>query len=215
MHNFIIRVETEQDFALVENLNREAFWNVYKPGCDEHYYAHCLRKHPDFIPELSFVLERNGQIIGSIMYFKTKLVSHEGREKQILSFGPLCVLPEFQRRGYGKQLIDHSCAKAREMGWDTVAIFGNPANYVGRGFVSCKRLGVDMEGFYPTALLVKELIPGTLAGQKWHFVDCDAAECCADLDAVAAFDAQFLPKEKAWMPTQEEFYIYSHSCVVR
>lgn len=215
MNSFTIRLETEKDYRAVENLNREAFWNVYKPGCDEHFYAHNLRNHPDFIPELDFVLEKDGEIIGSIMYYKTTLVSHDGQRKDILSFGPLCILPEYQRCGGGKMLIEHSFAKALDMGYDTVVIFGNPGNYVGRGFVSCKKLGVDMFDSYPTALLVKELVPGVLAGKNWHFIDCNAAECCADTDAVAAFDAAFPPKEKAHRPSQEEFYIYSHSSVVR
>lgn len=216
MENLTIRRETPADYRAVEELTREAFWNVYKPGCDEHYYAHMLRNHPDFVPELDFVLEREGEIIGSIMYTRTRLIGEDGTVKPILSFGPLCVLPRVQRRGGSRVLIEHSFACAREMGYDTVVIFGNPANYVGRGFVSCRKKNVCLfEGVYPSAMLVCELAPGALGDGGWQFVDSDAAECCANLDAVAAFDAGFAPKEKAWRPSQEEFYIYSHSSVVR
>ncbi len=216
MNHLTMRLETEKDHCAVEHLIREAFWNVYKPGCDEHYYAHKLWQHPDFIPELDFVLEKDSRIIGSIMYSKTCLLSEDGQQKDILSFGPLCILPQEQRKSYGRLLIEHSFVRARELAYDTVVIFGNPANYVGRGFVSCKKKAVSMEdGIYPTALPVKELIPDALGGKMWRFIDSDAALCCEDTVAVDAFDAAFPPKEKAWKPSQEEFYIYSHSCVLR
>lgn len=215
-HNYIIRPETENDCREVETLTREAFWNVYKPGCDEHYFVHMMRSHPDFIPELDFVLEMDGRIIANIMYTKSKLIDEAGNEKEIVSFGPICVAPEYQRQGYGKALIEHSFAKAIALGYDTVVIFGNPGNYVSRGFVSCKKKNVCLNGdIYPTAMLVKELVPGALDGRKWYFRESSAAECCGNTAAVAAFDAVFPPKEKAWMPSQEEFYIYSHSRIVR
>ncbi len=216
MNNIIIRNETADDYRAVENLTREAFWNVYQPGCDEHYFVHTMRSHEDFLPELAFVLESDGEILGNIMYTKSRLVSEDGTERPILSFGPLCVRPDCQRKGYGKRLIAHSCARALELGYDTVVIFGNPANYVGSGFVSAKRKGVSLgDGIFPTAMLVKELVPGVLDGKPWRYVESGAADCCADTDAVEAFEAAFPPKEKAWRPSQEEFYIYSHSCVVR
>ena len=115
-----------------------------------------------------------------------------------------------------KQLSTASFAKAREMGYDTVINFGNPGNYVGRGFVSCKKKNVSLApNVFPTALLVCELVPGALAGKNWQFIPSDADACCEDTAAVEAFDATFPPKEKAWSPSQEEFYIYSHSWVVR
>ncbi len=216
MQNLTIRLETENDYRTVENLTREAFWNVYKPGCDEHYFVHNMRSHPDFVPALDFVLEKEGEVIGSIMYTKARLICEDGTEKEILSFGPLCILPAYQRRGGGRMLIEHSFAKAREMGYDTVVIFGNPANYVGRGFVSCKKKNVYLaEGVYPMAMLVKELIPGVLAGKNWQYIESDAPACCADGEAVEAFDRTFPPKEKGWMPSQEEFYIYSHASITR
>lgn len=215
-YDYIIRPETENDCREVENLTREAFWNVYKPGADEHYFVHMMRSHPDFIPELDFVLEKDGRVIANIMYTKSKLIDEAGNEKQIVSFGPVSVLPEYQRQGYGKALIEHSFAKAVALGYDTVVIFGNPGNYVSRGFVSCKKKNICLNGdIYPTAMLVKELVPGALDGKKWYYHESSAGEYCADTEAVIAFDATFPPKEKHWMPSQEEFYIYSHSSVVR
>ena len=217
MNNLTIRLETEKDYRAVEELTREAFWNVYKPGADEHYFVHMMRKHPDFISELAFVLEKDGEIIGNIMYTKAWLEDEEGKRKEILSFGPICISPKYQRRGGSRLLIEHSFQKGREMGYDVNINFGNPANYVGRGFVSCKKKNVSFvrEGNFPTALLVCELVPGVLEGKKWMYIPSTAADCCDDTEAVEAFDRLFPPKEKAWAPSQEEFYIYSHSSVVR
>ena len=216
MNNLTIRLETEKDYRAVENLTREAFWNVYKPGADEHYFVHKMRDHEDFLPELAFVLELDGEIVGNIMYTKSWLQGEDGEKREIVSFGPICVAPAHKRKGFSRLLIEHSFARAREMGYDTVINFGNPGNYVGRGFVSCKKKNVSLApNVFPTALLVCELVPGVLAGKNWQFIPSDADACCEDTAAVEAFDATFPPKEKAWSPSQEEFYIYSHSWVVR
>jgi len=217
MENLTIRLETEKDYRAVENLTREAFWNVYKPGADEHWFAHSMRSHPAFLPELTHVAERDGEIIGSIMYTKSQVVAADGETKDVVTFGPISVAPEYQRRGLSRMMIEHTFALAREMGYEVAINFGNPANYVGRGFVSCKKKNVwyAVEGNYPTALLVCELKEGALDGKVWEYIQNDADVCCEDTAAVAAFDATFPPKEKAWKPSQEEFYIYSHSSVVR
>ena len=217
MNNLTIRLETEKDYRAVEELAREAFWNVYTPGADQHYFIHQMRSHPDFLPELAFVLELDGRIIGNIMYTKAWLEDENGKRKEILSFGPLCVAPEYQRQKLGKLLIEHSFAAARKLGCDTCIIWGNPGNYVSRGFVNCKRKNVSFfaDGNFPTALLVCELVPGALDGRKWMYIPSTAGDCCEDTAAVEAFDAAFPPEEKQWMPSQEEFYIYSHSSVVR
>ena len=217
MNPMIIRRETEKDYRAVEELTREAFWNVYKPGADEHYFVHQMRSHPDFLPKLAFVAETDGRIVGSIMYTKAWLEDEEGKRKEILSFGPLCVAVEFQRQKIGKRLIERSFEEGRRLGYDVNINFGNPGNYVSSGFVSCKKKNVcfAVDGNYPTALLVRELVPGALDGRKWMYIPSTAADCCDDTEAVEAFDAAFPPREKKWMPSQEEFYIYSHSSVVR
>jgi len=208
---FKIRNEKETDYRRVEEITRKAFWNLYAPGCDEHYLVHIMRTHKDFIPELDFVIEVDGQVIGNIMYTKAKLIDESGVEKEILSFGPVSILPEYQRRGYGKKLIEYSFEKAAVLGYDVIVIFGNPGNYVSLGFKSCKKYNVCLEnGIYPTAMLVKELKPGTLDGRKWVYLSPDF-----DIDQKEAerFDEGFEPCEKKYQPSQEEFYIYSHSVV--
>lgn len=206
----IVRNERPEDHRTVEELIRKAFWNVYSPGCDEHYLAHILRGHEDFLPELDLVLEEDGKIIGSVMYVKARLYGENGAEKEILSFGPLAVLPEYQRCGYGKKLLEDSFERAVKLGYDTVVIFGNPENYIARGFKSCKRYQITTaEGVYPVPLLVKELKEGALEGKKWIYRESPAYRF--DEKDAEKFDLLFEPMTKGYQPSQELFYIYSHS----
>lgn len=210
---YSIRNEQTKDLREVEELTRKAFWNLNVPGCNEHYLVHIMRNHPDFIPELDFVLEKDNHIIGNIMYTKAKLVDKENREKRILTFGPLSILPEFQRKGYGKALLEHSFAKAKEMAYDVIVIFGNPDNYISRGFKSCKKYNICIkENFYPTAMLVKELTGGCLDGRKWCYRESDVYQI--DETAAEKFDSDFEKMEKKFQPSQEGFYIHSHSKII-
>lgn len=207
-----IRLEQPNDYQQVEMLIRQSFYNIYMPGCVEHYLAHILRSHADFLPELDFVLTADDKIIGTVMYTKARLVDEAGQEKEILTFGPLCIAPEYQRQGYGKQLLEHSFEKAIALGYDTIVIFGDPANYVSRGFKSCKRYHVCLEnGTYPAAMLVKELNPGVLSGKKWIYHQSPAF----DIDPAEAerFDATLEPMEKKELPCQESFYILSNAVI--
>lgn len=207
-----IRRETEADYRAVEELHRNAFWNVQVPGCSEHYLAHVLRKHPDFIPELDLVYELDGEIVWNVMYTKSELLEESGNSTGILTFGPIGVAPEYQRRGIGKALLEASFDIAAGLGYPAIAIFGDPDNYVARGFRSCKRYNVCLEGdVYPAALLVKELKPGFFDGRKLVFRESPAYEI-QERDA-EAFDAGFPPKEKAFRPSQETFFILSHSTI--
>lgn len=211
--NYIIRQETEKDYKAVENLTRESFWNVYKEGCDEHYLAHVMRAHEDFIPELALVMELDGEIIGNVMYTKAMLKDAEGNEKPVLNFGPLSIHPKYQRMGYSRILLEHSFEIAKKLGYDAIVIFGDPGNYVARGFRSSHKYHVCLEGdVYPTALLVKELKENALDGRTWYFHESPAFELLTE-EGLAEFDTQFPPKEKTWKPSQEIFYIQSHSSI--
>ena len=209
---FKIRNEIETDYKIVEDVTRKAFYNVYSPGCMEHYLVHVMRGHEDFVPELDFVAELDGQVIGNIMYTKTKLTDENGTEKEILTFGPVSILPEYQRNGYGKMLIEHSAQRALELGYEVIVIFGSPANYVSCGFECCKEHNVCVEGGkYPAAMLVKELKEGALDGRKWYYSDSPVMN--VDEKEAAAYDDSLEKMEKKWMPSQEAFYIMSHSFV--
>ncbi|TLG76715.1 GNAT family N-acetyltransferase [Culicoidibacter larvae] len=207
-----IRNEKATDNKQVEAIIRKCFWNLYIPGANEHYLAHIMRGHEDFIPELDFVIELDGEIIGNIMYTRAKLVNENGKEKDILTFGPVCILPEHQRKGYGKKLIEYSFKRAIELGYDLVVIFGNPGNYVCHGFKSSKKYNVSLEdGIYPTAMLVKELKANALEAGKWVYHESSVFSI--DEQAAVVFDDALEPMEKKHMPSQEEFYIYSHSTI--
>lgn len=207
-----IRNERETDYKIVEDITRKAFYNVYVPGCMEHYLVHIMRGHEDFIPELDFVIEVDGQIVGNIMYTKAKLTDEAGAEKEIVTFGPVSILPKYQRNGYGKMLIEHSLKRAAELGYEAVVIMGSPANYVGSGFQCCRKYNVCVEKEkYPAAMLVKELKPGALDGKLWFYSDSPVMN--VDEREAQAFDDGLEKMEKKWMPSQEAFYIMSHAFV--
>ena len=207
-----IRNERESDYKNVEDITRKAFYNVYVPGCMEHYLVHIMREHEDFIPELDFVIELDGQIVGNIMYTKAKLTDEDGTEKEIVTFGPVSILPKYQRKGYGKMLIEHSLKRAAELGYEAVVIMGSPANYVGSGFQCCRKYNVCVEkDKYPAAMLVKELKPGALDGKLWFYSDSPVMN--VDEREAQAFDDGLEKMEKKWMPSQETFYIMSHAFV--
>lgn len=207
-----IRNERETDYKIVEDITRKAFYNVYVPGCMEHYLVHIMREHEDFIPELDFVIEVDGQIVGNIMYTKAKLTDEAGAEKEIVTFGPVSILPKYQRNGYGKMLIEHSLKRAAELGYEAVVIMGSPANYVGSGFQCCRKYNICVEKEkYPAAMLVKELKPGALDGKLWFYSDSPVMN--VDEREAQAFDDGLEKMEKKWMPSQEAFYIMSHAFV--
>jgi len=208
----MIRNEQKEDWDIVEKITREAFYNLYVPGCVEHYLVHIMREHEDFIPELDFVIERNGDVIGNIMYTKAKLIDENGNEKEILTFGPVSVHPAYQRMGYGKMLMEHSFQTAIQLGYDTIVIFGSPSNYVSRGFKCCKKYNVCIEnGKYPAAMMVKELIPHALDSHTWSYHDSPVMAISEE--EAERYDATLEPMEKKYLPSQDEFYIMSQAFI--
>jgi putative acetyltransferase len=207
-----IRLETKADHQAVEALTREAFWNLYVPGCNEHYLAHLLRTHPDFIPELDFVAVYGNKIVGNIMFAKSGLVDESKNRMETASFGPISVLPEFQRQGVGSALIGHSMKAALALGYKIIVIHGHPHNYCKHGFKGSKDLNIsEADGKYPYSLLVLELEQGLLPGRKWKYEPSAAYDF--DPDAADAFDKQFEPRAKEYRYTQEEFRIASRAYI--
>src|SRR5574344_2893615 len=202
--NINIRLETADDYSSVERLTRDAFWNLYMPGCDEHYLCHILRDHKDFIKELDFVAEIDGKVIASIMYSKSFLISDDNEKVEIVSFGPLCVHPEYQRKGIGTALIEKTKKIVEKMKIPAIIIYGDPHNYCKHGFKN----GIDyqvsnMEGEYPLALLVLELEKGFFGNKQWKAQQSDVF--IFDQDKVHEFDKEFLVKEKKYQYSQEIF----------
>ena len=147
MNNYSIRVEEERDYSTVESLVRQAFWNVYRPGCTEHYVLHHLRNCPDFIPELAFVMEADGKIIGQNVFVKAQITKSNGTAFPILTMGPICIANEYKRKGYGKILLDYSLEKAKALGYGAVCFEGNIDFYGKSGFDYASKFGVNYAGF--------------------------------------------------------------------
>ena len=175
MENYVIRLEEEKDYREVEELTREAFWNKYRPGCNEHYILHCYREREEFVKELDYVIEENGKIIAHIMYSHGKINCDDGRDIPVMLFGPVSVLPKYQGKGYGSTLINYTLEQARNIGCGAVVITGSPEYYHRFGFVS----GQSMNIYYGRVprdektpyFMVKELIPGYLDGVKGIFME--------------------------------------------
>jgi len=203
-NDVIIRFENKGEYREVENLIRESFWNVYRPGCSEHYVIHVLRDDPAFVKELDFVMEKDGHLIGQNMFMRTVINADDGRDIEVLTMGPICITPELKRRGFGKKLLDFSLEKAAELGFGAVLFEGNIDFYGKSGFGYARKFGIRYHDLPEDAddsfFLCRELIPGFLDDvtgvyqtPKGYYVD--------DAD-VEEFDRDFPYKEKLKLPGQ-------------
>lgn len=201
MNNIIIRQETAADFRTVEEVVRDSFWNVYRPGCAEHFVLHCFRDNADFIPELDLILETDGRIIGQIMYARAAIVTESGEKLPVATFGPVSVLTDYRRQGLGERLISHSLGMASEMGFSAVMITGDLNYYKRFGFVCGKDLGItyadDPDAEYFLAL---ELRSDALSGVRGTYRDPDGY--FPDEAVLEEFDKTFPPREKLRLPGQ-------------
>ena len=203
-NGYTIRLEKKEDYREVENLVRESFWNVYRPGCSEHYVIHVLRDDPAFVRELDFVMEKDGRLIGQNMFMKTVIEADDGRIVNVLTMGPIGITPELKRRGYGKALLDFSLEKAADLGYGAVLFEGNIGFYGKSGFDYASRFGIRYHDLPEDAdssfFLCKELVLGYLDGitgvyqtpQGYYVKDEDVEE----------FDKDFPVKEKLRLPGQ-------------
>ena len=203
-NDYIIRLEKTEEHRETEALVREAFWNVYRPGCLEHYVLNQLRNDEAFVPELNFVMEKDGRLIGQNMFMRAAIKADNGSDLPIMTMGPICISPELQGQGYGKILLDYSLEKAAELGCGALCFEGNINFYGKSGFTYASEFGIRYHGLPEGAdasfFLCKELKKGYLDGisgeytpPKGYFVDEAEAE---------EFDKQFSPKEKLKLPTQ-------------
>ena len=205
-NHYIIRRERAEDHHRTECLCREAFWNVYRPGCLEHYVLHCQRNHPDFMPELDFVMEMDGKLIGQNVFVRTVIHADDGRKIPIMTMGPISILPELQGRGYGKILLDHSLDEAAKLGCKAVCFEGNINFYGKSGFTFAREFGLRYRGLPEGAddsfFLCKELVPGYLDGVTGEYATPEVY--LADRKAAEEYDRAFPPKEKLKLPGQLE-----------
>jgi putative acetyltransferase len=202
--NLTTRNEKASDYRTVEELVREAFWNLYVPGCNEHFVLHNLRNSSDFIPALDFVTEKEGQIVGQIAYSRGIINYTRGVEKEVISFGPVSVMPAFQRHGIGSALITHTINLAREMGFSAICIYGDPRYYNRFGFRCAEKYEIkSADDKFAVALQVLELQQGVLDNKPGRFIEGDAFK--VDENEFAKYEATFPFKEKAETDSQREF----------
>ncbi len=209
-----IRLEQPKDYREVENLTREAFWNVYRPGCTEHYVLNQYRTNQDFIPDLDFVMEEgdgeyqsSGKIIGHVMFSKAEIILDDGTNFPSWTFGPISIHPDYKRKGYGLKLLNHALEKAKEMGIGLLQMEGNIGFYKHAGFDLACKLNIHYHDMPKDEdvpfFLAQELIPGywgnregTYCPPKGYFVADENPE------AFEAYETTFPQKEKLRLPGQ-------------
>lgn len=198
-----IRHETEQDYFATENCCRNAFWNLYKEGAEEHFVLHQMRKHKDFIPELSFVLEKDREIVGGIFYTRSRIVTDRG-EIPAVTFGPVFIEPKFHRQGLGKMLISHSLEQAKKAGHSAVLTLGYPYHYEPYGFCGAKKYRISMpDGKFYYGLLALPLQKNALDNTAGYVQFSDVFD--VNPNDAEQFDLKFPPKPKQILPCQKEY----------
>ncbi len=206
-HGLNIRNEREEDYKTVENLVRESFWNVYRPGCLEHYVLKCLRDDRDFVKELDFVMEKDGKIIGQNVFVRAEIKADNGEIIPIMTMGPICITPELKRKGYGKTLLDYSLEKAEEFGCGAVCFEGNIDFYGKSGFKFASEYNIRYhglaEGEDSSFFLCKELKKGYLDSVTGEYQTPKAYFVCEEnAEDFEKYDATFPKKEKLKLPGQ-------------
>lgn len=200
-----IRQEKPDDYREVENLTREAFWNVYAPGCTEHYLLHRLRHSPDFIPELDVVAVCGGQIVGNVVCVRSHIEGKDGKRREVLTLGPISVLPVFQRRGIGRRMIEYITDAAGRMGYGAILLCGDPLLYVRYGFEPAGKYGImTSDGRISPALQIYPLNGADLSDYSGRYFESSAYDI--DIAHAEEFDLGFPVKEKlADTPSQRRF----------
>ena len=198
--NIKIRRERPDDHYAVEEITRDAFWQFWEENeerkiCDEHLLVHKLRGVEALVPELNCVAELDGKIAGHIIYTKSRIESDDGKTYETLTFGPLTVAPEYQGRGIGRALMQHTFEEARKLGYRAVLIFGIPDYYPRVGFERAMKLGItppDGEEF--DAFLAYALFEGAFDGITGRYYIDDIYWQMTQEEALE-YDKRFPPKK--------------------
>jgi predicted N-acetyltransferase YhbS len=199
--NISIRLEEENDFKNAEYMTREAFWDVYKPGCDEHLIVHKIRKVPAFVKELDFIACDKDRVIGNIIYSKAKVINEKNEEFGVLCMGPLGVLPSYQGKGIGSLLMNYSIEIAKQLGFKAIIIFGKPEYYHRFGFINAKEYGIRTSwGDNFEEFMALELYDGGFNGISGKFYLDAVFEI--EKEELAIFEKEFPYKEKHVTDTQ-------------
>lgn len=184
-----IRLETKEDYREVEELTREAFWDVYKPGCDEHLMVHQLRNSDGFVKDLDYIACIDDKIVGSIIYTEARIIN-EDHTYTVLCMGPLSVHPDYQKKGIAAKLMNHTIAKAKEMGYRGIILFGSTNYYPRFGFIPADNYGITTStGDNFDAFMALELHEGSLNNVDGRFYEDEGFSI--DEAALAEFEKLF------------------------
>jgi putative acetyltransferase len=207
--NLLIRLEAERDYRAVEELTRDAFWNRYAPGADEHYLLCQLRQDSSFIKELHFVACIDDQIVGSIVFTKCTVTSLSGEVREVISFGPISVSPALQKKGIGRTLIKHALRQAKDLGYSDVVIYGDPRYYGRLGFRAGEVLNItNSDGEFACCLLTMCLSEGPNSLREFgggRFNECHLFETFAN-SGLLEYDESFPSKEKMETESQRDYH---------
>lgn len=200
-----IRKEQPVDYSATENVTREAFWNQYTPGCNEHYLMHIMRNSSSFIHQLDLVAVDKGVVVGNVVCVKATIQGDNGKIHNVATLGPISVLPEYQNRGVGGKLIEKTQEIAKEMGFPAILLMGDPDYYSKHGFISAEELGIrTSDNIYAVPLQVSILSPEDFKDVKGRYIEGDIYEI--NTDAAEKFDKKFPHKEKiSGTPSQKRF----------
>jgi len=191
----LIRNTNAGEFEITENLTREAFWNLYRPGCVEHLTLHNLRKSNCYLPQLDLVAVRDEKIIGHIIVTIAGVVDLNDVQHEVLCVGPISVLPAFRKKGTGSKLMHESIQRAQLLGYKGMILFGNPDYYHRFGFINAQKFEITTkEGSNFNPFMALELYPNALANVKGKFYEDNAFE--TDETELINFDKLFPEKRK-------------------
>ena len=203
MVHFLISPTKTEHYSETEFLNRDAFWDLYAPGCVEHFLVHRLRRHADNVPELDLVACQNdtGKVLGNIVCSKARILGPDSQSTEALCVGPLAVLPEYQKQGLGTALMNAAIAAAKDLGYRAMVLYGNPAYYNRFGFVNAQTYEIQTsQGMNFDAFMVLELYPEGLKGVTGRFHESEAF--AFGPEEAEEFDKAFPPREKHVTDTQ-------------
>ena len=178
--DIVIRPERPKEYKRVEQMVLDAFWNKYRQGCNEHFLVHQLREQDIYLPDLSRIAVIGDEIVGAIFYSKSLLENDHGR-KEILTFGPLCVAPEWQGCGVGERLLKETLELAGNAGYEGVVIMGEPDYYPRLGFKTCDHFGITTaDGKNFDAFMGIELVPGGLSAFGGRYIEAEFFESLSE-----------------------------------
>ena len=197
MENIEIRLVKETEFNTVENVVRDCFYGLFRPRCVEHFIVHRARENGWLVKATDYCITLDGQIVGHIMYTHANILLDNGLDKDVLVLGPICILPQHQKKGLGTKLAQFTLDLATKYGYGAVVAIGNPKFFGKLGFVPAKQYNIyyaKLSRDKPAPFfMVRELQPGYLDDTDATFEPSEVF--AVTMDEVEQFDKNFEQKQ--------------------